>query len=154
MSYFCLYFAFLRWVNIHVYTTVCNQVHFAYLPIRILLFSWWSQSVVQVRVHSASLTSLCGISSCFVFVNTALQFSQAALLIELLLGCSSLTCICPILQTGRLPPWCCSEPVPWQPWWPSWWPSFPYAKGHRDGTTAPWLCSCSLQVRLCHLFSS
>lgn len=98
--------------------------------------------------HSASLTSLCGISPCFVFVNTAVQFNRAVLWIELLLGCSTLTCMCLVLQTGRLPPWCCWWPAPWQLSWPFWWPWFPSAGGRRDGTTAPWLCSSSLQVRL------
>lgn len=105
-------------------------------------------SPVQAWVRSASLTSLCGISPCFVFVNTAVQFNRAALWIELLLGCSALTCVCLVLQTGRLPPWCCWWPAPCQLWWPFWWPWFPSAGGRRDDTTAPWLCSSSLQVRL------
>lgn len=55
-----------------------------------LLESVWlllgSSSVVQAWVRSASLSSLSGISSCFVFVNTAVQFSVAVLWIEAFVG--------------------------------------------------------------------
>ena len=56
-------------------------------------------------------------------------------------------CVCVIPQTGRSPPWCCWWPALLQPLWPFWWPWFPSAGGRREGTTAPWLCSSSPQVR-------
>lgn len=55
---------------------------------------------MEPGVHSASLTSLCGISSYFVFVNTALQFNSAVPWIEPLLGGSTLTCV--FLSSCRL----------------------------------------------------
>jgi len=71
-----------------------KMIHFAYLIDSLWLLSYWSGScyvrscwslrVVQAWVCSASLTSLCGISSCFVFVSTAVQFNSAVLWIELL----------------------------------------------------------------------
>lgn len=47
-----------------------------FLTVAFLMRAWWL---------SASFSSLCRISSCFVFVNTAVQFSRAQLWIELLL---------------------------------------------------------------------
>lgn len=107
-----------------------------------------------VCVCPASLPSLSGISSCFVFVSAAVQFNSTVLLCLCessfcyAVGCSTLTCVCTVLQTGRLPPWCSWWPAPWQPLWPSWWPSFPSAGGQRGTCTASWPCSSSLQV--CH----